>query len=156
LGSLAYGSLRAIWRAVYDAQFFNAIAKALANTRPGHDAALLHRASVQVKFEGIVVPVEILLSHDCNLFAGRINFPTRRNPNPIIKLYQARLDQELRGRLQSGPKRRTVWSGIDWIQIMVVSNLTQQVAVVAHKYWSPSVLTLSRATSAHPGAHRHI
>jgi hypothetical protein len=42
-----------------------------------------------------------LSGHDRHLSTGRINFPASRNPNRIIELDQAWLDQKLRCRLQS-------------------------------------------------------
>ena len=56
---------------------------------------------MHIEFEGIVGPVEVLLGHDRHLSTGRMNLPASRNPNRIIELYQAWLDQKLGGRLQS-------------------------------------------------------
>jgi hypothetical protein len=50
----------------------------------------------------------------------------------------------------------TSWSRIDSGQIAVVGNFTQQVAAMAHKHWSPTMLTVDGAVLAHPGAHGHI
>src|SRR5208337_2265899 len=75
--SLAQRPFGTICRTVDDAQFFDAIAKALADPLPSHAAAFFHRASVQVEFERIVGQVEVLSGHNGPRSTGRINFPAR-------------------------------------------------------------------------------